>query len=303
MRALTAVVCFLLLMGAGRPAACAEVDDLLERAHAAEIAGDHARALAGYRAAHRQAPRFDTAASLGLAEARAGDAARAADHLGEALALFPPDGAPALRERLTRELAVLERKVAVVHVAAPAGARVTVAGRYLGLAPLARPIHLAAGVVRFEASLDGAAAGVERRLEPGTTARVELAPTAPAVLPYVLIGGGGALSIAAIALGAGLLAGAERRIEDANATRSALDGLGAAEPCATHAAACAALEEDARAGDDMRLAGAILLGGGGALLAGTIAYAVGLTVKEDGDTALAPLLAPGTAGLWLSGRF
>jgi hypothetical protein len=302
MRALIVITVALCALAIAPAAVAGEAERELA---AARRAGSPAEALEAYRRAYAAAARFDTAASLGLAELAAGAHVAAANHLAEALLLLPEDAAPELRARLSAKLERAAAHAAAIHVEVEEGAHVRVAGRYVGVAPLARAVFVSPGVVVVEASRDGARATVRRRAAAGaeTTLRLELAEDAGDPLPYVLIGGGLGLSVAALAVGTGLLVGGENRVGDAAATRAALDGLGLGDPCTTRAAACEEIEEDGSMGDTLRLAGGILVGGGAAALAGTIAYAITLGVAAEPGTTLTPILAPGTAGVLFETRF
>src|SRR5687768_10452564 len=76
---------------------------------------------------------MDIAANLALLERELGKKADAAQHLEFALRNFPPTGNDAIKQRMTDDLAALEKEVARVTLFAPPGATVRVDGRPIEL--------------------------------------------------------------------------------------------------------------------------------------------------------------------------
>lgn len=76
---------------------------------------------------------MDIAANLALLERELGKKADAAQHLEFALRNFPPTGNAAIKQRMSDDLAALEKEVARVTLFAPPGATVRVDGRAVEL--------------------------------------------------------------------------------------------------------------------------------------------------------------------------
>lgn len=117
--------------------------------------GDLETARALYASVWLVRQTYDVAMNLAEIEAHLGRDADAATHAACALALFPPSEDPDTRRHLA---ALLERSrtgLAEVTVTAPAGARVSVDGGFVGTAPLAAPVFLLPGRRALEAASGG----------------------------------------------------------------------------------------------------------------------------------------------------
>ncbi len=150
-------------------------------AEAAYTRGDFKAAAQSFEVSHRLVPHPNAIYNAGLAWQAAGELARAADALAEALAMDGISEAQAADGEA--RLAVLRPQLAVAVVLGPEGTRVTVAHA------LARPtptsIHLRPGSYELTAELAGGQR-VTRKLEvasPGAELEVDLTAEVPTVAP------------------------------------------------------------------------------------------------------------------------
>lgn len=167
--------------------ASAAADQLFRDAGRAYDAGDFERARALYGQAFQQKKTHDIAAMLAQSEMKLGKPCDAREHLGWAVAHFPPSLADERRARIERAYADVKRRVGALAVhTEPAGASVQVDFSPVDASALPGPICVPAGDRTVFVSLDGFA--VERRIvtvEPGDveTVTVTLRRIEPAASP------------------------------------------------------------------------------------------------------------------------
>ncbi len=117
--------------------------------------GDLETARALYASVWLVRQTYDVAMNLAEIEAHLGRDADAATHAACALALFPPSEDPDTRRHLAALLERSRADLAEVTVTAPAGARVSVDGVFVGTAPLAAPVFVRPGRRALEAASGG----------------------------------------------------------------------------------------------------------------------------------------------------
>jgi hypothetical protein len=183
-----------LLFAPPSPASSARTDELaaeslIVRGVELRKAGRHEEALELFVKAHGLAPSGRSWAQMGLAEFSLKRYVDAETHLSAALAASSPwVDAPMHRSALEQALAGVRTHIAVINVAGPAGAEVTMNGKPVGRLPLPEPIHVAEGPLRVEATalghqpwtLDVTVAGGR-----DFNVTVSLVPISPPPLPVV----------------------------------------------------------------------------------------------------------------------
>lgn len=139
--------------------------------------GDFEAAARSFEVSHRLAPHPNTIYNAGLAWQAAGQIARAADALTEALAM---DGiSDAQRTDGEARLTELRPQLGVAHVVAPAGTRITIAHADKRATPLS--IHLSPGAHELSAELaDGRTVSREIVVAAAEEIELDLSSAAPA---------------------------------------------------------------------------------------------------------------------------
>ncbi len=300
-------------------------DALLAKGHAALASGDMQRALEHYREAYTRAPRFDTAANLGLVELELGQRAAAATHLAAALRDYPAAGDAAQKKALLEKVAAASDELgrSTVSVKGRDGKRsdfavVELDGAKVGVVPLVVDVYAAPGKHRIGASLGGAAAVREVELKAGEAKEValELGPGAaspstggaPLGTGYLAtIVSGSLLATAALATGAAFVMSSATSRAAADERIAALAVLQPNDPtnCNLRAGLCdqiLSLQGDS----DAATIGAVVGFVAGAMLGGgTIAYGL-LAAPGDASSASAtvmPWLGPSGAGVGFAAAF
>lgn len=297
---------------------------LFVRATEAADNGDLETARALYAEVWLRRQTYDVAMNLAEIEAHLDRPADAATHAAHALALFPPSEDPDTRRHLE---ALLERSragLAELTVTAPAGARVTVDGVFVGVAPLVAPVFVRPGPRTLEAARGGRTARLsveaargERRAVTLTLAAGDEAPGAgaaapagspapppreaggrrPGALAPLLASAGVTVLGASLGVGFAILAYDAR--EDAERLDSDNDSRCTANPSTT---SCAALAEARDRVDRDRTARDVAFVGAGVGLAATGLFAVLLTHAGGGRARLEPVLSLDVDAAWVGVR-
>lgn len=288
--------------------------------------GDDAAALALFQRAWAVAHGPRALAQVGLAEMALGQWPEAEAHLAAALGA-PDEWIARNRPTLATSLGKVREHLGDLDViGSPAGAEIVCDGRMRGKLPLAAPLRLPVGEVRFEVRAPGHVAVIRlARVPPGGLARerVDLAPAAaPLPLPSpspgataagvvgaaapggwapspraLRVAGLGAAGLGAAALVTSLVFGVRARDAD---TASRANGHCTANDCD---AAGLALRDEAfaraRVATVAFVAGAVLAGGGVALVL------VGRRREQRIGARLsaAAMAGGGAAGIAIGGRF
>ncbi|WP_170319878.1 PEGA domain-containing protein [Polyangium spumosum] len=271
-----------------------------------------AEAEAAYQAAWDLRKSFDLAGNLGDVEMTLGQHRDAAEHLTYALEEFPAGGKPEVREALLKRLDEAKQHIGTVTIGTNiGGAKLYVDGRFVGQAPLAKPVFVDPGKRVIEAKLPGhddVLKTVDVEKAQAQEVNLVLAPKiggAPGGKSKVLIGVGGGLALVGIGTGIGLLVAGSGASSDAADLRKTLvpgDCFGPTDPAKV--ASCTELQDRLETKDTFTNVGIPLLVAGGVIAAGTIVYAV-LPRKKATTVGLvvAPVVAPTFSGLFASGRF
>lgn len=152
-----------------------EVERLLRQGIELRQRGDSAAALRSFERAHELAHTPRTLAQVALAEQALGRWVDAERHLREALRAADDPWITRNRAALDGALGVIAQHVGQVVVRCDVdGAELLVAGRSVGVSPLATPTHVEAGEVAVSAHAEGAEASARVRVTAGETAFVEL---------------------------------------------------------------------------------------------------------------------------------
>lgn len=138
----------------GHAAPAPEAEVLIARGVRKRVAADHAGALELFQRAHDLVPSGRTLAQMGLAEASLRRWVDSESHLSAALA-SPDRWVDENRRELEKTLEAVRSHVAVVTIAGPPGAEVTLNGQPLGRLPLTEATKAAEGMLHFEARAPG----------------------------------------------------------------------------------------------------------------------------------------------------
>jgi tetratricopeptide (TPR) repeat protein len=273
---------------------------------------------------------YDIAGNLGNVEVKLGKYKGAVIHLQYVLDNLPPSIDAERREKIVsktqQRLNDARSHVAIVKLAmSPDGASVSVDGNDLGTTPLAEPIVLDAGTHQLVAKLDGyddvsheinATSGSQETLRiamvakgSGGTAAIETGggsdggDTADDGPSLAIIIAGSVIGVGALGGGIGLLVAASGKASDREDLLAALgsqSGCGGASPPAQ----CAEIGDLSDQEGTFNTVGAIMLVGGGVVLAATAVYALWPRGGDDETgVRVLPTLGPGHAGLTLNGSF
>ena len=287
-------------------------DELFEQSATAYDAGRFAEALAKLEQAWGLKRTHDIAGNLGVVELKLGKYPEAATHLAWALQHFPPTESDQARQGFQKEAdkARAQSGTLRIHVSV-AGADVSVNGRSVGTSPLTEDVYIAPGSANVVARRDGYTMVEQAVTVPKGEARdvsLQLLPSgaAPEVRSRVpLVVGGAAISVAAIATGAALLAVAGGKGSDADQMVTQFKSASAPLcPTPSTTDVCGDLFSLRREHDIFHNAGVALLVGGSAVAVGTLAYALWPRGKgATTDALLVPVVSTSGAGVWLHGTF
>ncbi len=211
-------------------AASIDADKHFRAGVAAFTANDLRIALHEFESAQASAPHARTLFNIGAVHAELGDRARALDAYERGLGDTTGQTSSARRAEVEREVALLRTQVATLVVTCPrSGAEVRLDGERVGTTPLPSAFYVNAGVHRLEAIQSGRVVATRAvTAAGGATVGVEIAFDAdaapssappqgagtgadpardappkgdPAILPWVLWGGTGALAVATTVAG------------------------------------------------------------------------------------------------------
>lgn len=248
-------------------------------------------------------PSLDTAANLSFVEGKLGKKRDAAKHLAYAIRVHPSTGPTEKRERMERDLQVLEAQVGRVTIDCPAGALVSIDGVLIGVAPVevqyvdpgarvvtAKHETLGAGESTVEVAA-GQALTLKLALKRGGT--TPLPPDDRPIWPAALLGG-----VAAVGLGLGITGIVLRQTNRADADKAAeLAGT----DCGPQGASCTSIQDSLEAANrflGMGIAGFAIAGAAGI---GAIVYAVWPSETTPSSAQLR--VVPSLGGLFLEGTF
>lgn len=223
----------------------ASAEDLLKRFAEAAKANDWPRAYEAMQEASSQRQTYDVLLNLGTAELRLGKMRDAAEHLSRSLALFPATGKPEAKKMAEESFAKAAAQVGTLRLTvSPAEARVLVGSRTYGVDDYREQVFVEAGEVMVSAG-DVAGYASEQKtvhVDKGKTVDVEIALTlangaasatatgtvAPATTttgaaPNVpLVIAGGAVTLASLGVGIGLLVASSDKKAEADKIRQGL---------------------------------------------------------------------------------
>lgn len=290
-----------------------------------------------YRAAFELRQTFEIAGNLGDVELILNRPKDAAEHLAFALRNFPATGKPPQKEALQKRLKDATDQIGTAKISASVeGADIFLDGKALGKSPLGHEVYLDQGEHVFEAKMDTYEPAKESvKAEAGAIYEVKLVlkkKQAPKQAPkpepepvqeddgffgpkmnWIIVAGGGMISIAGFAAGIGLSIAAGDKTDEADALRAGLDAR-KAPLCNSSGLSgqdsgdCSSLKE--ALGDHDSYANwavpAFVIGGLAA--AGTAAYAFWPRKKANSKPTTGliqpvPVLGPKEGGLWLRGQF
>ncbi|MDI1447197.1 PEGA domain-containing protein [Polyangium sp. 6x1] len=273
-----------------------------------------AEAEASYQAAWDLRKSFDLAGNLGDVEMTLGQYRDAAEHLSYALEEFPAGGKPEVREALQKRLEEAKKQVGSVTIGTSiGGAKIYVDGRFVGQAPLAKPVFVDPGKRVIEARLPGhddVLKTVDVEKAQAQEVSLVLAPKiggSSGGKSKILIGVGGGLALVGIGAGIGLLATASGLSSDADAQDNAMPDA-ACNPLhprnAEFSGACVELRGTLERSQTLHNVGIGALVVGGVIGVGTLVYAL-MPSKKSATMGLQvlPTVAPTYAGLSAIGRF
>lgn len=316
-KALLSTVSFALLVAGASPAYAddaARAAELFETGNKLFDEQKWAEAEASYQAAWDLRKSFDLAGNLGDVEMTLGQYRDAAEHLSYALEEFPAGGKPEVRAALQKRLEEAKQQVGTVTIGTNiGGAKIYVDGRFVGQAPLAKPVFVDPGKRVIEAKLPGhddVLRTVDVEKAQSQEVSLVLAPKIGGSSDgksKVLIGVGGGLALVGIGTGIGLLVAASGADSDAEALDSSMPDA-ACDPAHPENAAnkgkCATLLSTLQRKDTFTNIGTASLVVGGVLAVGTVVYAL-LPAKKRTTTGLTvlPTVTPTFAGFAATGRF
>lgn len=293
----------------GAPAGKASIEELFKKFGEAAKAGEWPKAYELMQEAYSQKQTYDVLGNLGTAELRLGKMRDAAEHLGHSLAIFPVVGKPEAK-RVTEELFAK----AVVNVGtirlkvSPTQARVKVgdraygaddyreqvfvepgdvlvsAGDVVGYASEQQSVHVDKGkTVDVAFALKTTAGAPTTSASASATASV--APTGTVAAPGPSLGiliAGGAVTLASLAAGIGLVVASGDKRTEADKLQASLVASGGKKACAaaTPPPDCKAADDAYKARDLLGNVGGTLLLVGGAAGAATAIYAVVMQVRK-----------------------
>jgi hypothetical protein len=297
--------------------------------------GDYDAARLAFAQAYAVDPQPATLLRLAVAETKGGHPLDAIAHVRRWLQASPAQAAPGDREAAEALLAEDAAKVGHVRVEAPAGAQISMdAGAPVGIAPLSAPLDVAPGRHVLAARLGSASASTVIAPGPGETvvwqiqfervAPAQAPPPSPAVgamprpalavipparpprKPRVTIRWGVSASLfvgglASLAIGGGFLVASS----DENSKWAVLDQVTGYCPQPPSTSQCAQLKTaaDLRA-ENQNVAVGFGVAGGALIVAGVTTFIFWPAPRGDAPRVdLAPLLAPGVAGLRWAGQF
>lgn len=289
-----------------------------------------------YQAAFELRQSFEIAGNLGDVELILNRPLEAAEHLSFALRNFPAGGKPPQKEALQKRLKDATDQIGTAKVSTTVeGADILLDGKPLGKAPLEAEVYIDKGEHVFEAKQEGYEGAVEKvKAEAGAVYEVKLTlkkkeapkpetkPEAPPVeeddgffgpkMNWIIVIGGGMLSVAGFAAGAGLSVAAGNKTDEADTLRNGLNARNAPMCNASglsgaDAGDCAALKQALMDHDSYANAAVPAFVIGGLAAAGTAVYAFWPRKKSAAATTgwvqPVPVLGPGEGGLWLRGKF
>lgn len=304
----------------------AEAAKWLSQGNKAFKDGKFDEAEKAYKSAFAVKKVYDIAGNLAMAEFAQGKARDAAEHLAFALRSFPITGDPATKDQMQKTYDQSRGAVGALKVnVLPKGALVYVDGKPAGEAPLLDDVFVEPGKHTVKATLDGheegsksvdaqkgqsVAVALELKALPKQVVTIKEPVTVAAKrspLPAFIAGGA---AVVAFGVGGALLGVAGGKATDVSDQATALGN--ARKSCIPTAgnydqAGCTALEDTAHGADAMHNAGVALLVVGGVAAAGAVTWLLlpAPKPKKAGLLELHPLpvLAPGQAGLLVSGSF
>lgn len=316
-----------------RPAAATpakpSVDDLFKRFAEAAKVGDWPKAYEAMQEAYSQKQTYDVLGNLGTAELQLGKARDAAEHLWRSLSNFPVVGKPEAKKVTEDFFAKAAAQVGTIRLkVSPASARVMVGNRVYTADDYRERVFVEAGDVMVSAGdvagyvsqqqkvhVDkGKTMDVELALKsadgaPSASGTASVAPTAAPTgegpsLPLVIAGG--AVTLASLGVGIGLLVASGDKAGEAKRLQAELLAAQGPKACAppTPSLECNKHVDAARTSDMLgNIGGSLLIVGGVAAAATTVYFLVAR--PRATKTAVQPgfVVAPSGAVLSVQGSF
>ncbi len=281
-------------------------------------------AYAAFTGAWALQKHYAVAGNLGAAEVQLGRHRDAAEHLAIYTRGMAGDPKRTAKERESAKLLyeIATAKVVTVTVSVSvAGADVWIDGARAGAAPLEGPVFVEPGKHAVEVRLDGyvtdkrsfeAAAGEKKALEVTLSKRVDVVPTAtatatvpvperPTLVPVFVLGG---LTVAGVAIGAGLLASASTKAGEAEALQKSLLTAGSTVCTgSTPPPDCARFAALIGDSDALGNAGAWSLIGAGVAAAVAVTYVLVTRTKPPNTANVRLLISSTAAGVTAGGAW
>jgi hypothetical protein len=313
---------------ASSPPAPETADSLYNQGNEAYDKGDYALALALYTSAFKLRTSYDIARNLGLTQLKLGRYRDAIGNFNYSLEHYPSNRADT-KKQVVEWLAQARTQVGTLHlVVDPSAADCKLNGAPIGADEREGDIAADPGEAKIECSMQGYASGKGSvKIEKGQTSELQIKLKA---LPDAKRGGGGGgggdtiapdprrgtilwvgAAAAAAGIGVGAVTGVISLVKagDADATLAGLQQSSKrASPCAPPAAdaKCSDLLAARKEQDAFGSVAVWTLVAGGVAGAGTVAYALVTRSRPAAPaqkTSLAPVIAPGAAGVVISGAF
>jgi PEGA domain len=287
------------------PEAIEKSSALYQQARALQVRGKWTEAEATYQAAWDLRHTFDIAGNLGDCELHVGQPREAAEHLSFALKNAPAGVLSEQSDALRRMLKEARAQIGTLRVTVNVpGAEVLLDGK-----PVADPaeVYVDPGPRTVEARLTGyGPASQALSARPGSVEQVALVLVAPrrSVVPGAVLGG---VAGATLIAGIGAYAAGRSKANSAQTTYETISKAG--HSCVTGASnydpACPGLDSTASTSNTLQRAGVGLWVGAGAAAAATVLwFALPQGTggpRSTGRLTIVPVLAPGVAGLTLTG--
>lgn len=305
---------FLLCLGAPATGYAAEgntpVGELFDQAQAAFAKGDKQAAYTAYLKAWGLQKSYDIAGNLGNVELRLGKHRDAAEHLSYGVTNFPPTGEPSLLRVMKQKLAETQKEIGRVTVrVSVAGVRVRVNGREVGISPLSEEAYVEPGEVVVEGELAGCEpARMVGRVGKGEAVEMKVVMIESKKPNFGILIAGGAVTVAGLGAGIGLLVAGNSKIVDADEERASFQKSGLACPNAAIATQCKSVRETLSSASTLHNASVGMFIGANVVNLATIVLMLsplGKTagVPKAGRTRLVPVVGGSLNGILISGSF